>query len=72
MDYNIPVLSLNGTAFSSDIYKFKAGSISSNLNEMCEVLIDLSMDKITNWKFGCSKYNEFRNQTNEKFLDLNS
>jgi hypothetical protein len=70
MDHLIPVVCFEGSAFAYDVLKFNSGIVARDLQEMCEVLLNLSKDQIREWKIGCQNYNTFRITTNENFLDL--
>jgi hypothetical protein len=70
MDYLIPVITFNGTAFASDINQFNCGVTVSGIDEMIEKLIKIDIEQIKIWANGCKKYNAYRNMSNKQFLNL--
>jgi hypothetical protein len=70
MDYLIPVLAFNGTAFASDINQFNCGVTVSGIDEMIEKLIKIDIQQIKTWANECKKYNAYRNMSNKQFLNL--
>jgi hypothetical protein len=69
-DYSIPIITLEGSAFASEVEEFRIGKVCKNLIEIVEVLQNISSAQIASWKNNFTEYNNFRNQTNVVFLKI--
>ena len=69
-DFLVPTLTFDGSAFADDVKSFGNGIVVKNRAEMIKVLNTLNSDKIQLWIGGCKRYNEYRNQSNNVFLEI--
>ncbi len=70
MDFDIPAITLAGTAFCQDLLKFQCSYVVENVFEIIKTLQSISLDKIEYLRKNCKNYNDYRKFLNLNFLDL--
>ena len=71
-DYLVPVITFYGSAFATDVDDFFCGVTVKDQDEMIDQMINLDSNLMNKWIKGCSRYNDYRNESNLSFLNLNS
>jgi hypothetical protein len=69
-DYLLPIFTFSGSAFATDVERFKCGRVAQDEEHLIEILADLNHIQISNWVNGCINYNSFRNESNYTFLNI--
>jgi glycosyltransferase involved in cell wall biosynthesis len=70
-DFCIPIITLDGSAFASEVEEFRIGKVCKDTSEMVENLQNISSSQIEIWKNNFTEYNNYRNKTNILFLEIN-
>jgi hypothetical protein len=70
-DFCIPIITLEGSAFASEVEVFRIGKVCKDTSEIIESLQNISSAQIGMWKNNFSEYNNYRNETNILFLEIN-
>jgi glycosyltransferase involved in cell wall biosynthesis len=70
-DFLVPTITFDGSAFAEDVKTFGNGIAVKNRSEMIKVLNALNTNEIQSWIDGCKRYNDYRNSTNNVFLEIN-
>jgi glycosyltransferase involved in cell wall biosynthesis len=69
-DFEIPVLTFFGSAFSEDIHKYGLGWLASNEKEMIDLISELTLEEINSCEAKIRRYNKVRRDENLQFLGL--
>jgi hypothetical protein len=70
-DFCIPIITLDGSAFASEVEEFSIGKVCKDSTEIIEVLQSITSSQIELWKNNFLEYNNYRNKTNFLFLKIN-
>jgi glycosyltransferase involved in cell wall biosynthesis len=70
-DYFVPIITFEGSAFARDVSEFSCGLALKDRSDMIKALNSINLTMIQRWIDGCKSYNQFRNQTNLDFLEIN-